>query len=82
MSRVHMVSFCDLIGTVRARRQKMATFPADVTRLSHQGDHLKRERLNGHAVALSSNKQTQVACMNIFFPLHTECCRHLSDKRN
>ena len=34
MSRVHVVSFCNLIGTARARRQKSTTFPADVTRLS------------------------------------------------
>ena len=36
MSHVHMVSFCNLIGTARARRRKSTTFPADVTRLSPQ----------------------------------------------
>ena len=34
MPRVHVVSFCNLIGTARARRRKLTTFPADVTRLS------------------------------------------------
>ena len=34
MSRVNMVSFCNLIGTARARRRKSTTFPADVTRIS------------------------------------------------
>ena len=34
MSRVHVVPFCNLIGTARARRWKSTTFPADVTRLS------------------------------------------------
>ena len=34
VSRVHMVSFCDLIGTTRARCRKLTTFPADSTRLS------------------------------------------------
>ena len=34
MSRVHMVSFCNLIGTARARCRKSTTFPMDVTRLS------------------------------------------------
>ena len=34
MSRVHVVSFCNLIGTARARRRKSTTFPADVTRFS------------------------------------------------
>ena len=34
MSRVHVVSFCNLIGSARARRRKSTTFPADVTRLS------------------------------------------------
>ena len=34
MSRVHVVSFCNLIGAARARHWKSTTFPADVTRLS------------------------------------------------
>ena len=34
MSRVHVVSFCNLIGTTRPRRRKSKTFPPDVTRLS------------------------------------------------
>ena len=34
MSYVHMVSFCTVIGTSRARCQKLTTFPLDVTRLS------------------------------------------------
>ena len=31
---VHMVSFCNLIGTARARHWKSTTFPVNVTRLS------------------------------------------------
>ena len=31
---VHVVSFCNLIGTARARRRKSTNFPADVTTLS------------------------------------------------
>ena len=34
MSHVHVVLFCNLIGTARTRRWKSTTFPADVTRLS------------------------------------------------
>ena len=34
LSRVHVVSFDNLIGTTRARQQKLTTFPADVARLS------------------------------------------------
>ena len=34
MSCVHVVLFCNLIGTARARRRKSTTFPADITRLS------------------------------------------------
>ena len=34
MSRIHVVSFCNLMGTTRARRWKSTTFPVDVTRLS------------------------------------------------
>ena len=43
MSRVHVVSFCNLIGTARARRRKSTTFPADVTRLSPHPSFLRRE---------------------------------------
>ena len=43
MSRVHVVSFCNLIGTTRARRQKSTTFPMDVTRLSPPPSFLRRE---------------------------------------
>ena len=34
MSRVHVVSICNLIGTAWVRRRKSTTFPAVVTRLS------------------------------------------------
>ena len=34
MSHVHVVSFCNLIGTTRARWRKSIAFPVDVTRLS------------------------------------------------
>ena len=34
MSHVHVVLFCDLIGTTKARRQKSTAFPPDVARLS------------------------------------------------
>ena len=34
MSRVHVVSFCNLIGTARPRRWKSTTFPPGVNRLS------------------------------------------------
>ena len=34
MSRVHVVSFCNLIGTARARQWKSTTFSVNVTRLS------------------------------------------------
>ena len=34
MSRVHVVSICNLIGTATARHWKSTTFPTDVTRLS------------------------------------------------
>ena len=43
MSRVHVVSFCNLIGTARARRRKLTTFSADVTRLSPSSVFLSRE---------------------------------------
>ena len=34
MSCVHVVSFCNLIGTARERRRKSIAFPTYVTRLS------------------------------------------------
>ena len=34
MSHVHVIPFCNLIGTARTRHRKSTTFPADVTRLS------------------------------------------------
>ena len=34
MSRLHVVLFCNLIGTARPRWQKLTTFPVDVTRFS------------------------------------------------
>ena len=34
MSRVHAVSFCNLIGTAKARQRKWTTFPVNVIRLS------------------------------------------------
>ena len=42
MSCVHVVLFCNLIGTDRARRRKSTAFPSDVTRLSPP-TFLKRE---------------------------------------
>ena len=43
MSRVHVVSFCNLIGTARGRRRKSTTFTTDVTRLSPPPLFLRRE---------------------------------------
>ena len=34
MSCVHVVLFCNLIGTAKARQWNSTTFPMDVTRLS------------------------------------------------
>ena len=54
MSRVHVVLFCNLIGTARARRRKSTSFPADVTRLSPPPSFSRREpgdEARGYATA-------------------------------
>ena len=59
MSRVHVVTFCNLIGTARARRRKSTTFPADVTRLSPPPSFLRREPGDEAKVSQAScNRQT------------------------
>ena len=54
MSHVHVVLFCNLIGTARARHRKLTTFPVDVTRLSPL---LRREPGNIATTYLHTHKQ-------------------------
>ena len=71
MSQVHVVVFCNLIGTARARYRKLTTLPVDIIRLSPlpppppptPTPHFKERASDGNeAVKISTEESSLYVC--------------------